>query len=118
MYAEVRISRHAPLLLFRFYEGFPTARVLLARPAAREDGAGSLREDFDIQPQRPGSGIADVQPNHIVECDAAAAVHLPQSGNAGLYGQETLLVPQVVAVEFVDHGRTRTHQRHVAPKDI
>ena len=68
-----------------------------AGAVAGEDGVGGLRKDLKIEPKGPGAGVADIEPDHVVELDAAAPFDLPEAGNAGLDGEEAAAVPEAVA---------------------
>ena len=47
-------------------------------------GAGSLQQDFHIQPQGPQPRVLQVQAIHVIEGQSAASAHPPQYDNAGL----------------------------------
>ena len=90
----------------------------LMRSIGRDDGYGSLQENFDIEPEGPGAGVLDVHPDHVVEFDPASAVDLPESGDSGFGGQEAAAVPDAVAFHFVGERRARADERHVTEQDV
>jgi len=59
-----------------------------------------------------------IESHHFVKSGPAAAVYLPEAGDAGLRLQETAAVPNVVSLNFVANGRARTDQRHLAYEDV
>src|SRR6266850_7415617 len=79
-----------------------------------KNGPRRLQKDFDIQPKRPRFRILEVQTNHIVEFEPAAAVHLPQPRDSWLSLHHATPVPDLIFIQLVRDWRARTHKRHVA----
>src|SRR5277367_816577 len=72
---------------FRYSAGFSVGT------GARDHCSGSPCKNFQIQPQRPRTGIFQIQADHLVKSRAAATFNLPQSGDARLNFQYTAAVP-------------------------
>jgi len=87
------------------------------RALAEKTARGVSRRILRSRP-RTNSQVLDVQPDHLVEGDAAASLHLPQPGNAGFPFNKAAAVPHVVHLGFVGDGGPRPHERHLAAHDI
>src|ERR1700704_403807 len=85
---------------------------------ATKDGARRRNENFQIEPQRPGLAIAEIQAHHIVKSGPASTAHLPQSGNARLNVQDSPPVPDIVNFKFVGNRRPRSDEGHFAAQNI
>src|SRR5437879_3862642 len=91
----------------------PLSLMRSTRSFARNHRWDSPTQDLQVQPKRPLARVAQVQPDHPVVIQAAAAAHLPEAGQAGPEVQPQALV-DVVIVEFVIEGRTGSDQAHFA----
>src|SRR4051794_8142396 len=94
------------------------AVVSSASAATANHRSGSLREDLDIEPQRPSAGIPDVEPHHFIECDAASPFHLPQTRNPWLHRQQAPAMPKAVPLDFIRNRRSRADERHLASQNV
>src|SRR5580692_12277802 len=56
----------------------------LVRAVAENDCDRSAEQNLEVHPGRPGFGVSQIQTNHVIELNAAASVHLPQSRNSRL----------------------------------
>src|SRR5439155_11712184 len=74
----------------------------LVRAFSHQNCPWGSDEYFDVEPNRPGSGISQVKANHIIELYPTSALDLPQSRNPRLHGRQTLPVPQVIMFAFID----------------
>src|SRR5262249_5265754 len=84
----------------------------------RKHGQRSSHQDLDVEPEGPGPRVLKVKANHIVETNAAAPRHLPQTGNARLDFQNSAPMPYTVCSKFVSDGRTWSDKRHVPTQNI
>ena len=67
-------------------------------------------QNFQVKPERTFAGIADVEPNHVVEPHAAATAYLPQAGDTWLRFQHAASVPDLICLDFVRNRRPWTDQ--------
>src|SRR5208283_3946533 len=104
---ELRKKRGEVLLGIRL---FRNSRDFSVRAVSREHCPWSPQKNFQVQPERPGPGILQVQANHIVKLRAAASLHLPQSGDPWLDLQHPAAVPNVIRFELVLDRWTRAYQ--------
>ncbi len=83
---------------------------------SRSTSAGALsgdhgprrgEQDLDVRPQRVRPGVAQVEAHHLVERRAAAAVDLPEPGDAGLGVEHAPAVPGLVLLDLGRQRRTR-----------
>src|SRR5207244_6290636 len=51
------------------------------RSVAGKYGAGRLEQDLEVEPERPGFRVLEVETYHVVEAQPAAPVHLPEAGD-------------------------------------
>src|SRR5688572_8962849 len=88
------------------------------RPASGDHRARRREQYLEVQPERLVLGIADVEPDHLVERRAAAAGDLPQPRDAWLGFQHSTKVPRFVAVHLVRKRRAWADERHLALEDV
>src|SRR5687768_7438115 len=80
--------------------------------------SGKREQDYlNIEPDRPVLDVVQVDLDHFLERQAAAARHLPQACNARFHIQP-FAVPDVVFFDLVSDGRTRADHTHVAFQHI
>src|ERR1017187_10345310 len=75
-------------------------------------------EDLGIKPGRPRRCVSQVQPDHVVELDAASAGNLPQPRNSGFDFQYPATVPRLVGCQFIWDWRTGADERHLSFENI
>src|ERR1035438_5351742 len=75
-------------------------------------------EDLGIKPGRPRRCVSQVQPDHVVELDAASAGNLPQPRNSGFDFQYPAAVPRLVGGQFIWDWRTGADERHLSFENI
>ena len=85
---------------------------------AENHGGWRPDQDLHVGPGRPGSRVAQVEPNHLVEGHATASADLPESGDSRLGFQQPAAVPEIVRFDFIGDRRTRTDQGHFAPQHV
>src|SRR5579859_4295569 len=83
-----------------------------------KNSPGSLPNDFDIKPGRPGSRVAKIQAHHLVECSLAAAIDLPESGDSWFDLEHTATVPGLIRLQLIGNRRARPNQRHVTLQHV
>ena len=93
-------------------------RLALVGALATDNGARCAEKNFQIEPGRPFSGIAKVEPDHFVERDSAASIDLPETGDAGLHFQNPAAMPGLISSYFIGNRRSRSDQRHLTPQHI
>src|SRR5581483_9275288 len=86
--------------------------------AARgEEGGDGFEEDFEVEPGGPVFDVIEVKHHHFVKGEFAASTDLPEASHAGR-DFEPPFVPIFVFGDFVDKGRARSDERHVAAQDV
>ena len=76
----------------------------LTGAAAGNHCFGSLHQNLQIEPGRAIARIAQIQANHVVESDAAAALHLPEPRDSRLRFEQTAAMPGGIGLHFVGTG--------------
>ncbi len=85
--------------------------------SAGEDYADGAEDDLEIEPEVPFFDVGHVEGDVAVKRGIAAALHLPETGDAG--GDiETAEMAGLVLHDFAGDGGTRSDDTHVATKDI
>src|SRR5882762_1907467 len=77
-----------------------------------------MQQDLDIEPQGPPARIPQIQTNHVVESETAAAIHLPKTGNTRLRFQDAPPVPCLISFHFIRDRRSRTPKGHFSLENI
>src|SRR5688572_29268911 len=85
---------------------------------AADHGNRGPEKDFHIEPERLIADVAQIHANHFVKRSTAAAMHLPDAGDAGLTFEDSPSVPQGVVLEFISDGRPWSDKRHLAAQDV
>src|SRR5687767_12406269 len=81
-----------------------------ASTAAVNKCVGRQDEDFEVEPEGPGTGIPNVKQHHFIECDATSSFHLPGTRNSRLHRHKALPMPEAVAFDFIGDRRSWTDQ--------
>ena len=81
-------------------------------PFTEKNHGNGPEENLEIRLQGPVIDVIQVQQDHFVERNTRAAADLPQPGETG-FCLQTLLVPFLVMVEFVEDRRARSDDAHV-----
>src|SRR6476469_9817492 len=81
----------------------------LTRALAREDRLGCREQNPQVRGQRTCPGVAQVQPDHLVEGRPAAPEHLPQAGHSRLGIAHPAPMPPLVLRNLVGKGRARSN---------
>src|SRR5437764_621942 len=78
-----------------------------SRAAVHQDGGNGQRDQFHVGPHAPVHRVFDIEREHGFGVEAAAAAHLPKSGDAGLH-LVALVVPIPEVLQLVRNRRPRT----------
>src|SRR5215212_7679437 len=97
--------------------GVRLARLVSVGAAAGEDRHRGAEEDLEVEAERPGADVVEVEADHVVEGDLAAAADLPEAGDPGHRPQPPVL-PVLVLVDLGGDRRARADQAHLAPEDV
>jgi len=90
----------------------------LSRARSSENRWDGLCQDLQIQPEGPLVHIAEIQEHPLIEGNCAAAIHLPEAGDARFYTEPPAL-PILVETLVIPHWqRSGTDQTHVAPQNV
>ena len=87
------------------------------RPRPEMHGRNRLRDDRDVEPDRPVLEVGEVEPDEIVEREARASGDLPEPGHPGEHeipGAMPVLEELVVA----KRQRPRPDEAHLAPQRV
>src|SRR5262245_37347390 len=93
-------------------------RVALMSAFARNYDEGGCQKELQVGPHRMVSGVAKIQTHHLVERGAAAACHLPKTGNTRFRLQHATTVPALITCDLVSNGWPWANQRHLSPQHI
>src|SRR5262249_62052657 len=85
--------------------------------APRNDGGDGLRENRDVEPDRPVVEVVEIEANEIVEGQVRAAGDLPEPCHAG-QDEVALPVPFVEELEVSERQRSRPDEAHLAAQDV
>src|SRR5580658_8034622 len=116
-----------PILLRFHWDDFDslTRESLSATGSMELESARSLdhrhrraHENFDIEPGRPGCGVAKVKTNHVIELDSAASCNLPQPGDTWLHLEHSPPVPCLIVSQLVRNSRPGSDKRHLPVQDV
>src|ERR1700676_1672831 len=77
-----------------------------------------LDQNFQIEPRRTIARVAQIESNHIVKSDPAAALDLPEPGNSRFGFEQAASMPGRVGLHLVRHRGTGSTQGHFAPQQI
>src|SRR3989440_10669464 len=100
-----------------FHPSRPLSLIRSTRSFARNHSWDGPKQDLQVQPKRPLPRVAQVEPDHPVVIQAAAAAHLPEAGQSRPEVQPQPLV-DVVIIEFVVEGRTGADEAHFARQNV
>jgi len=90
---------------------------LLGAARCEHDERG-LREDPEVEPERPRARVLEVEREPAIELvDLAAAADLPQARDPWNHGK-SLRVISGVLLDLARHRRTRADQAHVALEHV
>src|SRR6266849_4703375 len=110
-----------PIPVTRTVRSFHPSRPLLvirsARSFTRDHAWDGPKEDLEVQPKRPLARVAQVQPDHPVVLQSAAAAHLPEAGQPRPKVEPQPLM-NVVIVELMVEGGTGSDEAHLAPENV
>src|SRR5437016_4903672 len=87
------------------------------RAAAREHRGKRLREDRDVQPDRPVLEVVEVEADEIVERQLDSPGHLPQPGHPGQH-EVALAMPVLELNVVTQRQRAWADERHLAAYDV
>src|SRR5215471_388010 len=88
--------------------------VALIRAIAKEHGFRRKEKDLQVQPERPPSGVLQIETDHVVEARPATTVDLPKPRQARSDFNDPSPMPQSIVLELVGQRRARTDQRHLS----
>ena len=89
----------------------------LVGAGAADHGRDGLREDRDVQPDRPVLEVVEVEPDQVVEAEARAARDLPEAGHAGEH-EVALAVPGLELLVVAQRQRPRADEAHLAAEHV
>ena len=85
-------------------------RAILAGSAPIKYGPGGGKKNLQVEPDRPGLAVTQIQPDHFVEPGPVSPTHLPQAGDAWSNFQDSPTVPDIVNFELVRNWRARADE--------
>src|SRR6266496_4376114 len=95
----------------------PPVKKPLVGAAPCEHGGECLREDRDVEPDRPVLEVVEVEADEVVEGQLDAARHLPQACHAGEH-EVALAMPDLELHVVAQRQRPRADERHLAAQDV
>src|SRR5439155_4705999 len=87
------------------------------RTGAADDCWEGLRQDRDVQPDRPVLEVVEVEPDEVVEAEARAARDLPEAGHAREH-EVALAVPGLEVLVVAERQRPRADEAHLAAEHV
>src|SRR5579862_2206610 len=93
-------------------------KELLVSALAKHNCERRAQQNFYIHPERPGTCIFEVQPNHLVKLYAAAPSNLPESSDAWFGFNKSPAMPQIIGLYLIGKRWTRPNQRHLPFENI
>lgn len=98
--------------------GIAKDMISLCGSRSLQNGGNGLRQDFEVEPERPVIDVFHVEFHPFFEGNGAAAVDLPQAGDARA-DAEAVAVPVLIESLVIAHGkRPGADQAHVALQDV
>src|SRR5580692_7134466 len=85
---------------------------------AAENGKRSLQKNSYVEPETLIADIAQVHADHFIECSAAAAIHLPRSGDPRFCFKNPSAVPERILFKFIGYRRPGSNKGHVSAKNV
>src|SRR5437773_118623 len=84
----------------------------LVSPFAPDHDYEGLEEYLEVKHQGAIADIAKIHSHHVIEANLASSLHLPESGDPGLYFKYPPEMPRLIFLSFIRQRRPRPDQAH------